>query len=704
LKQAEATNVQATKLLAQAAANAGCRRFVHTSSVSVCLGQESPDGVYREDLPLEEHDGMDIYSRTKLRAELAVREVCQTTGMEYSILRPTCVYGPASDSWTLIPLGMIRRGVPMMTGGRERLLDVISTEDVARALLLAGTAQQAASRIYNTGGEIVSCGRFFQYYGEMIGRRVTYLPRRLIERIIRRGLLLNRLVSLPETADARRLSLLLFVAADPDHPVPFPTDRIRSELGFSPRTDLGAGMLRTRFWLQDRQLIPASTRKLTHRERNWSFQPQTILTPESEAELCEAMRQARGRGRKIRAVGSLHSSSAIPRAPEICLEMRRYNRLLRVDGQQVTVEAGMTIRELNRHLSEHGLALPSLGAIDQQTVSGAISTGTHGGSLHQPTMAGLVCGLRIVRTDGTVDDLTPEDSEFHASVVSLGLLGLISTVTLQCVPAFWLRAEKRVLPLDDVLNKFEDLQRSYDYLDMVYTPLLNQVELLGSRRLEQPVPNRELESVRDFVPRWYSRRLMNWGLKRMYHTQRTGIGRQLLMRKLGGSYPVREGSSPYVLRLFDHYQPCGIPIDDIELAVPLESATTAMRTLREQFQSTSRYPFLGIRIRCSRQDAHWLSPAYQRDVCWINAFHPRPAANFRQQLHQSLAPFGYRFHWGKNAFIDPEYLLEQYPRWDDFQQLRRARDPGGLLLNDTLQPLFGRAAAAAPMSAESIVH
>jgi len=54
--------------------------------------------------------------------------------------------------------------------------------------------------------------------------------------------------------------------------------------------------------------------------------------------------------------------------------------LISVDRErkQATVQAGMKLRVLNDLLAANGLAMPNLGDIDVQTISGAISTGTHG--------------------------------------------------------------------------------------------------------------------------------------------------------------------------------------------------------------------------------------------------------------------------------------------------------------------------------------
>ena len=71
----------------------------------------------------------------------------------------------------------------------------------------------------------------------------------------------------------------------------------------------------------------------------------------------------------------------------------------------VVVEAGMPIYRLNELLAQHGLAMPNLGDIDQQTISGAISTGTHGTGAKLPGLAGQVLELEFVQADGSVIDL-----------------------------------------------------------------------------------------------------------------------------------------------------------------------------------------------------------------------------------------------------------------------------------------------------------
>lgn len=51
--------------------------------------------------------------------------------------------------------------------------------------------------------------------------------------------------------------------------------------------------------------------------------------------------------------------------------------LVSLDGelQQATFRGGTTLKEVNRVLAEHGLAMTQLGSVSDQTVAGAIATG-----------------------------------------------------------------------------------------------------------------------------------------------------------------------------------------------------------------------------------------------------------------------------------------------------------------------------------------
>ena len=108
--------------------------------------------------------------------------------------------------------------------------------------------------------------------------------------------------------------------------------------------------------------------------------------------------------------------------------------VLAVDGADVTVEAGIRLSALGEELASRGLALENQGDVDAQTLAGAISTATHGTGGRFANISSRIVGMRIVNGTGEAVDVTGED--LRAARVGLGALGVISTVTVRCVPAF----------------------------------------------------------------------------------------------------------------------------------------------------------------------------------------------------------------------------------------------------------------------------
>ena len=141
-------------------------------------------------------------------------------------------------------------------------------------------------------------------------------------------------------------------------------------------------------------------------------------------------------------------------------------------GGLVTVQAGMPLHRLNRLLEAAGLAMTNLGDIDQQTVAGALSTGTHGSGSAYGGLATQIRGLELVLADGSTltCSATENPDVFAAARVGLGALGVVSTVTLAVEPLFALRAEEGPMPLDAVMSGFDELAESADHVEFYWFP------------------------------------------------------------------------------------------------------------------------------------------------------------------------------------------------------------------------------------------
>ena len=113
--------------------------------------------------------------------------------------------------------------------------------------------------------------------------------------------------------------------------------------------------------------------------KNWAgnqkCNPAEVAHPSTDAELAAVVKSAAARGRTVKVVGSGHSFTACALTDGVQIVLDRYKQVS-VDpvNRTVTAQAGATIAELNKLLEGYGMAMPNLGDIAYQTISGAIST------------------------------------------------------------------------------------------------------------------------------------------------------------------------------------------------------------------------------------------------------------------------------------------------------------------------------------------
>ena len=224
-------NVDATKSILRAARDAGVRRFVHVGSTAV-YGDRAPEkGVVTEESLLGYRiSRLDHYSQTKLQAELEILSAMQDRDIEVVSIRPGWIIGSGDGNLDEIAERLSGPLFPLIGRGENRL-PVTSIESVTAALLLGATHSAAAGRVYNVAqDEEISQRTFFEAIARMkkVKPRLLPLPTSLLNRV---GLIAEVLGSVAVSFDppiSRNVVALLGLDAD------FPTERIRSELGWEP--------------------------------------------------------------------------------------------------------------------------------------------------------------------------------------------------------------------------------------------------------------------------------------------------------------------------------------------------------------------------------------------------------------------------------------------------------------------------------------
>ncbi len=433
------------------------------------------------------------------------------------------------------------------------------------------------------------------------------------------------------------------------------------------------------------------SRKIRPPWKNWAGNqqctPQRIDHPASEDDLVRGVREAAAAGQRVKVVGAGHSFTGIALTDGRLVKLDRYGELLSVhrENRTATVQAGITLSQLNEALDAHGLAMENLGDIAYQSIAGAISTATHGTGRAYGGIATQVVGLRLIAGDGSVIECSPdrEPEIFQAARVGLGALGVISTVTLQCVPAFNLHAIEMPMRVDEVLEGLDEHIRSNDHFEFFWVPNTGWALTKRNNRTESPLATRgHWKEFRDDI--LYNNVLFGF-------LCRAGRLRPSLVPRIAKMLP-SSGRVEYIDKSYRVFaSPRLIRFYEMEYAIPAEAATEALNRVRAFLKQSGLMPIFPVEVRFTAADDIPLSTASGRDSCYI-AVHVFQGMHYQQYfeaVEDIMDDYGGRPHWGKLHFQTAETLAPRYPQWDAFQKARGRLDPDGCFSNPYLDRVLG---------------
>ena len=427
------------------------------------------------------------------------------------------------------------------------------------------------------------------------------------------------------------------------------------------------------------------------RWRNWAGNqqcaPARVHHPSSEDALAAIVKSAAQAGQRVKVVGAGHSFTGIALTDGRLVKLDRYGDVLATDLEKrtVTVQAGISLSRLNEQLDARGLALANLGDIAYQSVAGAISTATHGTGARFGGIATQVVGLRLIAAGGSIIDCSAdvEPAVFRVARVGLGALGVISTLKLQCVPAFNLRAVEMPMRVDELLESLDEHVRANDHFEFFWVPHSGWALTKRNNRTDDPLQTRG--RWREFRDDILLSNLAFAALCRLGRLRPSLIPR--LMRALPGS-----GRVEYVDKSFRVFaSPRLVRFYEMEYAIPAAAAAEALNRIRRYVDRSGLTLSFPVEVRFTAADDIPLSTAFGRDTCYI-AVHVYQGMQYQQYfegVESIMDSYGGRPHWGKLHFQTAETLAPRYPKWDRFQALRARLDPEGVFSNPYLERVLG---------------
>jgi FAD-linked oxidoreductase len=428
------------------------------------------------------------------------------------------------------------------------------------------------------------------------------------------------------------------------------------------------------------------------RWQNWagnqSARPRRVITPRSAEEVAEAVKLATLDGLRVRMAGSGHSFTPVAVTDGVLLRPGGLRAVRTVDevAGQVTVEAGCPLRVLNEYLASGGLALANMGDIQEQTVAGAIQTGTHGTGRDLGSIAAQVTALELVRADGSIVT-TAADSDpalFQAARVGLGALGVLTAVTFQVVPAFLLEAREEPMRWAEVISRLDELTSDNEHFEFYWFPHTDGCLTKRNNRTEGPARP---------LPGWRYR-LDDEFLSNTVFGATCRLG-----QRYPGTIPVINsiagkalGARRYVDTSHKVFtSPRRVRFKEQEYAIPREHLAGALAEIRGLFSRHEWRISFPIEVRVAPADDIWLSTASGRPTAYIaiHVFHRAAHEEYFRAVEEVLTAVGGRPHWGKLHTRDADYLHGVYPGLANFVTLRDELDPARRFSNRYLERVLG---------------
>ena len=421
---------------------------------------------------------------------------------------------------------------------------------------------------------------------------------------------------------------------------------------------------------------------------NQSSRPQWINEPASESDVADIVARAAKSQRTVKAVGAGHSFTSTALTNGHLLNMKHLNKIIDVDraNSQVTVEAGIHISELNEQLFELGLAMPNLGDIAYQTISGAISTSTHGTGAKISGIAGQVAAMRLVNGQGEIIDINSQQNPelLNVARVGVGALGIVTQVTLNVVPAFRLIAVEGAQKLDALIENLDELVDSNEHFEFFWIPHTRWALTKRNNRTTDPVhiPSR--------AKQWFSKTFLeNYAFGAV-----CALGRMKpnLIPRLATALP-SSGQTEIVDESFRIFASERIvKFVEMEYAIPREFCGEVLQRIRKMIDDKGHLVSFPVEVRFTASDSIALSTATGRETAYI-AVHMYKGMAYEpyfRDVADIMSDYEGRPHWGKMHFLTQSELSKLYPKWDEFLAARDQLDPSRTFANAYTEQVFGK--------------
>lgn len=428
---------------------------------------------------------------------------------------------------------------------------------------------------------------------------------------------------------------------------------------------------------------PGAPMPWTNWAANQHCTPKYRTAPTNDSEVMDALENSVG---TIRPVGAGHSFSPVVNTQDTMVATDLLSGVINHDASllQTEVWAGTRIHNLGPMLDAIGQAQPNLPDMDYPSMGGAIAHSVHGTSPKFGSMSTDVVGLTLATPSGELIECnaTKHPEVFQAARTSVGVLGIVSRLTIQNQAAFDLTEvsglEKTEEVLEDLEHRFAK-HRLFEFFPLPYTnySLTTSTDLAGPNDVN--VGEEDPDAITDLRSAFEKLAWIPVIGSSLYESA-------ILSAVSSGEQTIRTGPSFKVL-----------PHDrlsrfrEMEYTVPAELGPACLREILHTIRKKELPMSYPIEYRHVKGDDIWLSMFEGQEGASIS-IHQYGDLEY-EQVFSEIEPIFWKYngrpHWGKLHTLTGNDLAALYSKhWKDFQAVRRELDPEGRMMNGYLRTLF----------------
>ena len=436
-------------------------------------------------------------------------------------------------------------------------------------------------------------------------------------------------------------------------------------------------------------------RKIT---QNWAktyeSKPRDIFYLKTEKEIIHLVKYCNKYQTPLKIVGGADSYNDIfcPGEYGFLVSLEKFNKLLDVDRENhtATFEAGMMMPDLIKQLKRYNLAISNLGTNIFDCVAGSCSTGYHGSGINYKIFSSFVKTFELITPTGEKKIVHSYDEEFDIYAVGLGVLGVITKITLQCEPSFNLEVVERKMSLEEIETNFDQLLKDNEHFKFIWIPHTDDFMVwLGNRTTQE-----ESSNFQKFITYFVYGVLIN-NLFHEFLLFFASFKRSLVItiNKLMSKILIPKENKSVWKSYWGFFLPHLLKQDVVEYAFDIKDTFKVFKEVIATIKEKNIYVDTPIEVRFVQKDSYWLSPTGDTNSCWIGTkihfpYGKKPEyLEYFTTIDEILLKYNGRPHWGKQFRITQEDFKKAYPKWDDFWNFADKEDPNKILQNDFVKRL-----------------